>query len=386
MNDKAPSKANLFLSYGLVFLGTFLILQLFQDPQGNSNPVLDSGDLGIELSKDNYATGKEIRLTVKNNTSETMIFGWTSEEELLTTIYRYEKNSFEPIHEAPNDLQPCTAETCTLVTLEPGKKTQLSLSGYAYTYFSELGRYKLGIEVEGKEYQSPEFEMHKPSLLTRAWRSLVYVPILNGLVGIITLLPGHSLGWAILILTILIRTILLVPSAKAMKAQKRMQEMQPKVEALKEKYANDQARLAQETMLLWKQHKVSPFSSCLPLLIQFPILIALFYVIRSGLSPDQAGLLYPVFKDFSLSEINPHFAGLNLLNRNLLVLPLIVGVLQFLQMHLIGVKGKKKEGEKKSPANEMENANKMMKYMMPIMIAFFTSQTASLNNSPIRQP
>ncbi len=372
MTDQAPSKANLFLSYGLVFLGTFLVLQFLQGPQENSNPVLDSGDVGVEMAKDSYAIGKDIQLTVKNNTQESLTFAWTSESTLLAHVYRYEKDGFEAVNTISTELKPCTEDSCKLVTLVPGKKTQLSLGNYAYTYFGEIGRYKVGLEVEGKEYQSPEFEIHKPSLLTRAWRFLVYTPILNGLVGIITLLPGHYLGWAILILTFLIRTILLVPSARAMQAQKRMQEMQPKIDALKEKYGDDQARLAQETMLLWKQHNVSPFSSCLPLLIQFPILIALFYVIRGGLSPDQAGLLYPVFKDFSLTEINPHFAGLNLLERNILVLPLIVGVLQFIQMQLIGVKSKK---DPKKPANEMESANQMMKYIMPVMIAFFTSQT-----------
>ena len=93
------------------------------------------------------------------------------------------------------------------------------------------------------------------------------------------MIPGHNLGWAIILLTLIIKLILLAPNQKALKAQKQMQKIQPQLDALKKKYANDQQKLAAETMEIWKKYKINPMSSCLPMLIQFPILIALFILL-----------------------------------------------------------------------------------------------------------
>jgi YidC/Oxa1 family membrane protein insertase len=129
-------------------------------------------------------------------------------------------------------------------------------------------------------------------------------------------------------------------------------------------------------MKLWSENKVHPLSSCLPLLIQFPILIALFYTINGGLSPDRSFLIYDFLPQFNLNDINPNFLGLNLFTRNLILLPIIVGGLQFAQMQLINPGGSKKDAKPNMP-EEMVAANNMMKYMMPIMIALFTAQLPS---------
>jgi len=157
-----------------------------------------------------------------------------------------------------------------------------------------------------------------------------------------------------------------------MRAQKRMQDIQPKLEELKRKHANDQTRLAQETMLLWKAHQVNPLSSCLPLLIQFPILIALFYAVNGGLSPDRHILVYSFLPAFSFNDINTYFLGFNLMEKSVIVFPIVIGLLQFAQMQLMMSK-KKSKAEAKAMPQEMEAANKMMKYIMPVMIAVFTA-------------
>jgi YidC/Oxa1 family membrane protein insertase len=193
--------------------------------------------------------------------------------------------------------------------------------------------------------------------------------------------PYNDLGLAIILLTILIRTILLIPSQKALKSQRKMNELQPKLAKIKEKYKDNQEMIAKETMALWKEYKVNPFGSCLPLLIQFPVLIALFYVIQNGLNPDNSYLLYEPLKHFSLHNINIIFLGiLNLTKINNFILPLIVGGLQFLQMKLTLVTKKDKKAqdkqdktEKKAQGSEMEMAGKTMMYVMPVMIALFTA-------------
>ena len=78
--------------------------------------------------------------------------------------------------------------------------------------------------------------------------------------------------------------------------------------------------------------------------VQFPILIALYYVIREGLSMDKIELIYPnVLDGFSFHLMQEHFLGLNLLSPNLIILPLIVGGLQFTQMHLAFARAQKKK-------------------------------------------
>lgn len=370
-------KFNVF-PYIFVFLATLLILQLFQG--GNTDPVLESQALGIKPAKTEYAVGKDIKVTVQNNqdlpfTLEYKCMDLGGETKYLLPpfiISHYENEQFTAI----SSLHLPECEEGKQVTIEPGKKTTVSLLPYSYSYFGELGRYKIEIEEGGTTYSSPEFEIEEPGLITKGWRTLIYNPILNALVGMLIYLPGHNLAIAIILLTVFIRTLLLLPSQKAMKAQKRMQDVQPHLEELKKKYANDQTRLAQETMLLWKTHKVNPLSSCLPIFIQLPILIALFYTVNGGLSPDRSVLIYDFLPQFSLHEIDTMVLGFDLLTRSLIVLPLIVGGLQFLQMQLMQTRKKKKLDDKpvKSIQSEMEAANKMMKYIMPVMIAVFTAQ------------
>ncbi|MFA4814671.1 MAG: YidC/Oxa1 family membrane protein insertase [Candidatus Gracilibacteria bacterium] len=370
-------KPNL-LPYIFVFLATYLVLQFFKG--GTVDPTLNSGDIALKTLKDAYAVGKDIRVEVQNNTAENYILKYPctdtgSEEELLLPpfkVFKYEGEGFVEI--SSDHLPECTEDL--LVTIEPGKKKNISLLNYSYSYFGELGRYKLELDT----YDSPEFVIQEPGLMTKLWRTVIYQPILNTLVGLLIFIPGHYLGLAVILLTIIIRTVLLIPSQKAMKGQQRMQEVQPKLEALKKTHANDQARLAQETMLLWKTHKVNPLSSCLPLLIQLPILIALYSVVRAGLSPDRGLLIYDFMPSFSLHEMNPNFLGFNLLENSLIVFPIVIGALQFLQMHLMQAKQRKKKAatanatEEKPASSEMDMANKMMKYVMPVMIAVFTAQ------------
>ncbi len=362
-------KFNIF-PYLFVFLATFLALQLWQNGT-KEDPTLSTGDVGLEALKNEYAIGKDIGIAVQNNLEEDIELPVNCQENTLLppfTVYRYTSAGFVEV----TNPSPIDCSTGKSTSVEAGEKETISLLPFSYSYFGEVGRYKVALDVPAGTFESPEFEISEPGVLTKFWRLLLYQPILNTLVALIIYLPGHYLGLAVIALTLIIRTILLVPSQKAIKAQMRMQEVQPKLEELKKKYADDQARLAQETMLLWKTHKVNPFSSCLPILIQFPILIALFYVVNGGLSPDRSVLIYDFLPDFLLSDIDASFLGFNLLEQDFIIFPLVVGGLQFLQMHLMTTR--KKNKHKANLPKEMETANKMMKYVMPIMIAVFTAQ------------
>jgi YidC/Oxa1 family membrane protein insertase len=231
--------------------------------------------------------------------------------------------------------------------------------------------------TSSKILETTEFEIKPQGWFGYIWTTVFFQPIYNVLIFIASVVPFNDLGLAIILLTILIRTILLLPSQKALKSQRKMNELQPKLAKIKEKYKDNQEMIAKETMALWKEYKVNPFGSCLPLLIQFPVLIALFYVIQDGLNPNNAFLLYEPLKHFSLQNIHVNFLNiLDLTKINSIVLPLFVGGLQFLQMKLtMATKKDKKEdnNEKKAKGSEMEMAGKTMMYIMPVMIAIFTA-------------
>lgn len=91
------------------------------------------------------------------------------------------------------------------------------------------------------------------------------------------IIPNY--GWTIILFTLVVKLILLPLGLKQQKSMTKMQAMQPKLNALQEKYKNDKQKLSEETMKLYKQYNISPMGGCLPMLIQLPILFALYRVL-----------------------------------------------------------------------------------------------------------
>lgn len=372
----------------LLFLVVFTAIILLSKGCG-TNPelltTLSEDDIGIATQKTEIAYGREVKLTIQNNLQEALIIENECPAEPLD-VFKY-KNGEWIQAEASLDIACADQDT----TLEPGASLSISYSAWTYNLFDELARYQVRYTPEGSEktYYSNEFTITEPSFITKIWREGLYKPIYNALIYATSVLPGHSLALAIILITLIIRTILLVPSQHAMRSQRRLQEIQPKIEAVKKKYAGNQEKVAMETMKIWQENKVNPMGSCLPLLVQFPILIALFYTIKDGLNPDKVVLLYEFQRDFSIAAIDTKFLGyFDLTKIDIYFFPIVVGLLQFTQMKLAFHRKKKKDEPKKEkkPAKkgakqdlsaDMEKANKMMAYFMPIMIAFFTASVPS---------
>src|SRR3989344_8914723 len=121
---------------------------------------------------------------------------------------------------------------------------------------------------------------------------ILYQPILNALVVLYNIVPGRDLGVSILLLTLLIKLVLYPLTARSLKVQRQMQLLQPKINELQKKYKGQKEVLSKELMGLYKKEKVNPFSSCLPLLIQLPFLIAVYRVFIDGLKPAAISGLY----------------------------------------------------------------------------------------------
>lgn len=99
---------------------------------------------------------------------------------------------------------------------------------------------------------------------------------------------GLSWGMSIIALTVCTRALLIPLTYKQLKGMRAMQALQPQIKALQEKYKNDKQRMQQEMMRFYKENKVNPFASCIPLLAQLPVFITLFYVLRHELPPDMS--------------------------------------------------------------------------------------------------
>jgi len=188
---------------------------------------------------------------------------------------------------------------------------------------------------------------------------IFYQPIFNLLVWLYNTLPGHDLGLAIIILTLIIRLILYIPSKKSIKAQKELASIQPDIEKLKEKHKGDQEKLGPELMALYKEKKINPFASCLPLLIQLPFLFAIYKVFLDGLTKtDSLNALYSfVINPGPLNLIA--FGFFNLAAKSWFVATL-AGAAQFWQSKMMM--------NKKQPAGGLSGAlNSQMLYIMPII-------------------
>lgn len=127
-------------------------------------------------------------------------------------------------------------------------------------------------------------------------------------------------GWSIVLVTVIIKILFYHLSAKSYRSMSSLKKLQPRIELLKERFANDRQKLTQATLELYKQEKVNPMSGCLPILIQIPVFIALYWVLVESVELRQAPFLLWI-RD--LSQPDPYY-----------VLPILMGISMFLQQRL----------------------------------------------------
>lgn len=201
------------------------------------------------------------------------------------------------------------------------------------------------------------------------YNTFFYQPLFNLLVFIYNTVAAHDLGIAIVVLTVLIRILLYPLSLKSIKAQKAMQDLQPKLEALKKQHGKDREKLAEATMRLYKEERVNPLSSCLPLLLQLPFFIALFQVFSNGTKPESLSALYPfVINPGAINNIG--FWGLVDLSVPSPILALLAGAAQFWQGHMLVRKKPAIKGEASKDEEFATIMNQQMTYVMPIVTVF----------------
>lgn len=164
------------------------------------------------------------------------------------------------------------------------------------------------------------------------YNTALYQPLLNGLIWLYTVLPGHDLGVAIIVFTVIIRLLLAPLLWKAQQSQKDLARIQPEVKRIQEQHKSDKEAQGRAMMELYQKHKVNPFSGCLIMLVQIPILIALFKVFQQGLTTAELGMLYSFIPHpGTLNSIS--FGFLNLAKGNL-VLGIFAAISQYFQLKM----------------------------------------------------
>ncbi|MEI6304489.1 MAG: YidC/Oxa1 family membrane protein insertase [Candidatus Taylorbacteria bacterium] len=161
------------------------------------------------------------------------------------------------------------------------------------------------------------------------FHNFIFLPLYNGLIGIMDILPGVDVGVAVIIFTIIIRLILFPLSKSSVLTQVRMKEVEPEANKIRAEYATDKQTQALKIMELYKTRKVRPFSGVLLMFIQLPILIALisvFYKIIPTIDPTY------LYSFIHVPVIKPTLLGMDLTSKSL-VLAIITAIIQFLQMH-----------------------------------------------------
>lgn len=167
-------------------------------------------------------------------------------------------------------------------------------------------------------------------------KDVIYLPLLNLLVFSYHYIP--DIGAVIILLTVLSRLALLPSFHKSLKHQKAMQVLQPKINEIKEKFKNDKQGEATAMMELWKKHDFNPAAGCLPLLIQLPILIALYQVFIRSLDGSVLAGLYSFVPN--PGHIDPYFLHFLDLSKQSIPLAILAGALQYIQARMLLPKGK----------------------------------------------
>lgn len=185
----------------------------------------------------------------------------------------------------------------------------------------------------------------------------IFEPLMKTLEAIVVFLLKNitavvgNYGISIIVITILMRIVIFPLTLKQEKSMKKMKEFQPEIDKLKKKYGDDPQKLNEETMKLYKEHKINPFGGCWPMLIQMPIFIALYTAFNGKTIPNDATFLWFNLKSPDRLVQMGRFA-INLL-------PILNVIVTYVQMKM----SSSSQGDDPA-AKQMQSMTMMMPFMM----------------------
>ncbi len=353
--------------YVLIFLLIFFIISFFNNKNDQKKLV---ENILFKTSKTSYSIPAGVSLKITNNTNSDIKINTCNNITLRNQ--NGEKIKFS------NNL-------CKDISIVKWNKKLIDYS----TDFEKLNNvwnYTFEMNINEKKYIS-QFEIDNRWIIWKIFVWLVYAPIYN-LMAFLLSVFSYSLWWAIIVITILIRLVLLWPQHKMMLSQKKLQALQPKIKEIQKKYKGKQQELWLKMMELYKKEKVNPVWSCGFLLIQMPILLVMYRIILNIKDPSNTFYIYKSLSDFQILNIDYNFYWMDLLSTWWIVwisLAIFIWVIQFLQIKLsLNLKSKtevnnkivleKKKGQDgyNSMMPDPDTMNKFMLFWMPAMVAVIT--------------
>ena len=358
------------LDFIIIFLLVFLIIQII--PEWEKKQVI-TNSISIIAEKSTYSIPGSVKLNLKNSTDKEIKFNTCKDiivRSNLLWVIDFTKTDF-----------------CKDISLKSGETKLLDYSKY-YKKFENAWEYRFDAKIEWKEPFS-QIELENRGTISKIFIAFIYEPIINLFYWLIDLM-NHSLGWWIILLTIIIKALLIIPQHKSMLSQKKLQAVQPKIKEVQEKYKGNQQKMWMELMALYKKEWVNPMWSCGFLLIQMPILFVLYNVILEIRDPSNAYYLYSFLENFDITKISSDFLWMELFKTGMelpfqwALLALSVWMFQYFQVKL-SLADKLKETKKwaiiekkkwsdafSSMMPDPEMMNKFMLYWMPAMITVVT--------------
>lgn len=217
-------------------------------------------------------------------------------------------------------------------------------------------------------------------MFSTIFNTLIYNPLYNGLVFLLNTFPFIDVGIAVVLMTIVVKLILFPLSRAAARTQIMLRALAPQLEELKKKYKDTPQEQAQATLQLYKKNNVKPFSSFFLILVQLPVIFALYFIfLRGGLPDIHMNILYPFIT--APQTIDMHFLGILDVTSRSIVVALLTGISQYIQISLVTPKRNKAGKEKKDDSLSSSFAQSMqfqMRYFMPVVITIISYTLPSL--------
>jgi YidC/Oxa1 family membrane protein insertase len=204
-------------------------------------------------------------------------------------------------------------------------------------------------------------------MLHNLWNFILYRPLVNILAFLVSITPGGDVGIAVIVLTLLVKLALLPLSQRSIESQAKMNKLAPELKKLKTSGLSKEEQ-AKKTFEIYKENKTNPFSGCLLIFIQIPIIFALYYSFLKGMNFDN-GILYSFIH--IPEHISNNFLGLLDISKKSLILAILAGISQYFQALYMPKPAPTISGSKASFQESFSKSMQMqMKYIFPFIVAF----------------
>ncbi|MDO8564592.1 MAG: YidC/Oxa1 family membrane protein insertase [bacterium] len=205
-------------------------------------------------------------------------------------------------------------------------------------------------------------------------KSVFYIPLYNALILLIGRMPGFGAGGAVILLTLAIKIILFPLSQRASKFQFEMKAHEAELNRIKERFKGNREEQGRAILAFYKEKGINPFMGILPVLIQIPIVIGLYYVFyKGGLPGVNEELLYSFVP---VPPVDMHFFGIDISEKSIL-LAVLTGASQFLQGHFASPPPPAPSSGKPSFQEDLARGMRLqVKYVLPLIMAFVAYQVS----------